>query len=144
MLRGNHLATVDEKGRLKIPAAFLDSLRELGNRFFVTSENAIDARANHVEKRVLAQLGIAGVVQGEGELPRQANLFIELPQGQQPGIARQLGLRGFDEDGQLTPKIEACLPSSLYKHSRPPFACYDLSLQQVRRDRRPFSFMECE
>jgi MraZ protein len=39
MLRGNHLATVDEKGRLKIPAAFLDSLRELGNRFFVTSEN---------------------------------------------------------------------------------------------------------
>jgi len=39
MLRGNHLATVDDKGRLKIPAAFLDSLRELGNRFFVTSEN---------------------------------------------------------------------------------------------------------
>jgi MraZ protein len=39
MLRGNHLATVDEKGRLKIPAAFLESLREFGNRFFVTSEN---------------------------------------------------------------------------------------------------------
>ena len=39
MLRGNHLATVDEKGRLKIPAAFLESLRELGSRFFVTSEN---------------------------------------------------------------------------------------------------------
>ena len=39
MLRGNHLATVDEKGRVKIPAAFLESLRELGNRFFVTSEN---------------------------------------------------------------------------------------------------------
>lgn len=39
MLRGNHLATVDEKGRLKIPAAFLGSLREYGNRFFVTSEN---------------------------------------------------------------------------------------------------------
>ena len=39
MLRGNHLATVDEKGRLKIPAAFLDSLRESGSRFFVTSEN---------------------------------------------------------------------------------------------------------
>ena len=39
MLRGNHLATVDEKGRLKIPAAFLESLREYGSRFFVTSEN---------------------------------------------------------------------------------------------------------
>jgi MraZ protein len=39
MLRGNHLATVDEKGRLKIPAAFLEALRESGNRFFATSEN---------------------------------------------------------------------------------------------------------
>src|SRR5262245_50489264 len=39
MLQGNHLATVDEKGRLKIPAAFLESLREFGNRFFVASEN---------------------------------------------------------------------------------------------------------
>src|ERR1700675_648656 len=39
MLRGNYLATVDEKGRLKIPAAFLESLRKLGSRFFLTSEN---------------------------------------------------------------------------------------------------------
>ena len=39
MLRGNHLATVDEKGRLKIPAVFLGSLRASGNRFFVTSVN---------------------------------------------------------------------------------------------------------
>jgi len=39
MLRGNYQARVDEKGRLKIPAAFLESLREYGNQFFVTSEN---------------------------------------------------------------------------------------------------------
>lgn len=39
MLRGNYLAKVDEKGRVKIPAAFLESLREFGNKFFVTSEN---------------------------------------------------------------------------------------------------------
>lgn len=39
MLRGNHPATVDEKGRLKIPAAFLAELREMGNRLYVTSEN---------------------------------------------------------------------------------------------------------
>jgi len=39
MLRGNYLAKVDDKGRLKIPAAFLESLRELGNKFYVTSEN---------------------------------------------------------------------------------------------------------
>jgi MraZ protein len=39
MLRGNYLAKVDEKGRVKIPAAYLESLRELGSKFFVTSEN---------------------------------------------------------------------------------------------------------
>jgi len=39
MLRGNYPATVDQKGRLKIPAAFLAELSELGDQFYVTSEN---------------------------------------------------------------------------------------------------------
>lgn len=39
MLRGNYPAKVDEKGRLKIPADFLEALREFGERFYVTSEN---------------------------------------------------------------------------------------------------------
>jgi MraZ protein len=39
MLRGNHPARVDEKGRIKVPSAFLAELRELGNQFYVTSEN---------------------------------------------------------------------------------------------------------
>ncbi|HVA17232.1 MAG TPA: division/cell wall cluster transcriptional repressor MraZ [Candidatus Dormibacteraeota bacterium] len=39
MLRGSHLATVDEKGRVKIPADFLAELRRQGKRFYVTSEN---------------------------------------------------------------------------------------------------------
>jgi MraZ protein len=39
MLLGNYQARVDEKGRLKIPAAFLEELREHGDQFFVTSEN---------------------------------------------------------------------------------------------------------
>ncbi len=62
MLRGNHLATVDEKGRLKIPAAFLESLREQGNRFFVTSDNGDYVRIypmrvwNEIEEK-LAKLG---------------------------------------------------------------------------------------
>jgi MraZ protein len=38
MLLGNHQARVDEKGRLKIPAKFLEELRDEGNQFFVTSE----------------------------------------------------------------------------------------------------------
>jgi transcriptional regulator MraZ len=39
MLRGNYRATVDPKGRLKIPADFLAALAEYGNEFYVTSEN---------------------------------------------------------------------------------------------------------
>jgi MraZ protein len=44
VLRGNHQARVDEKGRLKIPADFLELLREYGNKFFVTSENGDHVR----------------------------------------------------------------------------------------------------
>ncbi|HVA72123.1 MAG TPA: hypothetical protein VNF02_03350 [Candidatus Limnocylindrales bacterium] len=44
MLRGSHLATVDEKGRVKIPADFLAELRRQGKRFYVTSENGDHAR----------------------------------------------------------------------------------------------------
>jgi len=39
MLRGNYPAKVDEKGRVKIPAAFLETLREYGTKFYVTSES---------------------------------------------------------------------------------------------------------
>jgi len=39
MFRGSYLATVDEKGRVKIPAAFLEPLREHGSKLFVTSDN---------------------------------------------------------------------------------------------------------
>lgn len=38
MLRGSHQATMDAKGRLKIPASFLTVLKDLGDQFFVTSE----------------------------------------------------------------------------------------------------------
>ena len=44
MLRGSHLATVDEKGRVKVPADFLDELRRYGKQFYVTSENGDYAR----------------------------------------------------------------------------------------------------
>ena len=44
MLRGRYPGTVDEKGRLKIPADFLAELRKFGKRFYVTSENGDYAR----------------------------------------------------------------------------------------------------
>jgi MraZ protein len=43
-LRGNCPAKVDEKGRLKIPAVFLEALREYGNQFYITSPTGESAR----------------------------------------------------------------------------------------------------
>ena len=48
--RGNHPATVDIKGRLKIPAAFLSALREEGNKFYVTSQRGDCARIFPMKK----------------------------------------------------------------------------------------------
>jgi MraZ protein len=44
MLRGNYPARVDEKGRVKIPADFLEELRKSGKRFYVTSSTGDRAR----------------------------------------------------------------------------------------------------
>ncbi|HUO33760.1 MAG TPA: hypothetical protein VMU43_02100 [Candidatus Acidoferrum sp.] len=44
MLRGNYLATVDEKGRVKIPADFLAELQKSGSKFYVTSATGEHAR----------------------------------------------------------------------------------------------------
>lgn len=43
-LRGNCQAKVDEKGRLKIPAVFLDALKEYGGQFYITSTTGESAR----------------------------------------------------------------------------------------------------
>jgi MraZ protein len=43
-LRGNCPAKVDEKGRLKVPAQFLDELKEYGTQFYITSITGEDAR----------------------------------------------------------------------------------------------------
>ena len=43
-LRGNCPAKVDGKGRLKIPAVFLEGLREFGNQFYITSATGETAR----------------------------------------------------------------------------------------------------
>ena len=60
MLRGNHPARIDDKGRLKVPAAFLSSLVETGRDFFVTSVSGEFVRIyplaawSEIEKRLAA------------------------------------------------------------------------------------------
>ena len=76
MLRGNYPAKVDEKGRVKIPAAFLESLREYGNKFYVTSENGDYVRIypmkiwNEIEEK-LAQLSSHNRTQAEVSDPHE-------------------------------------------------------------------------
>jgi MraZ protein len=50
MLRGNYQATVDEKGRMKIPADFLAVLRKAGTRFYVTSVSGDRANVYPMKK----------------------------------------------------------------------------------------------
>lgn len=50
MLLGSQSATVDAKGRLKIPAIFLPELRKFGDEFFVTSESGKFVRVYPLKK----------------------------------------------------------------------------------------------
>ncbi|HWY42389.1 MAG TPA: hypothetical protein VNX66_02755 [Candidatus Sulfotelmatobacter sp.] len=43
-LRGNYPAKVDDKGRLKIPAVYLEQLKAFGNQFYITSPTGDTAR----------------------------------------------------------------------------------------------------
>jgi MraZ protein len=43
-LRGNCPAKVDDKGRLKVPAVFLEELKEYGTQFYITSMTGESAR----------------------------------------------------------------------------------------------------
>jgi MraZ protein len=60
MLRGHHPARIDDKGRLKIPAAFLGTLVESSRDFFVTSISGEFVRVyplpawTEIEKRLAA------------------------------------------------------------------------------------------
>ena len=52
----------------------------------VAGEDAEDAGADHLQEGVLGEVGVAGVVEDGGELLRQADAFVELPQRQQAGV----------------------------------------------------------
>lgn len=114
MLRGNYPARVDEKGRLKIPAAFLEVVREnYGGEFFVTSLNgefvriypleewnrieerlARVASTNRTKKKFLNRVNYYGQL---AKLDKQGRVLI-------PSLLREVaGMRGeVDVLGSLT------------------------------------------
>ena len=59
MFRGNNTATVDEKGRLKIPTAFKTIIDEkYGNDFFVTSLDGTSVRVYPLPEWVKVEAAI--------------------------------------------------------------------------------------
>ena len=59
-----------------------------------------------IQEGVLGQFRIGRVVEHYGELPRQADAFVELPQRQQAGAGRERRIRHLDLDGQGLVEIE--------------------------------------
>ena len=60
-LRGNYPAKVDEKGRLKIPALFLEALKEYGYQFYITSPTGESARIYPMKVWTQIEEKLAGV-----------------------------------------------------------------------------------
>jgi MraZ protein len=60
MLRGNYPATVDEKGRVKIPSDFFAELRKQGTKFYVTSHSGDHARVYPLKEWEKIEKKLAG------------------------------------------------------------------------------------
>jgi MraZ protein len=76
MFRGNNPATVDDKGRLKIPTAFQGALDEYGPKFFVTSLDAISVRIYPLAEWEKVEARLAQV-QGEKDLNKAKREFLD-------------------------------------------------------------------
>jgi hypothetical protein len=87
----------------------------------VVGEDAIHAGACEFEQSVFDEVRVAAIVEDTGELMRETEVFIELPEGEQAGIGAEAGRGGLDDDGAGVEKSEAGLPSRLYNHRGPPF-----------------------
>ena len=71
-LRGNYPAKVDEKGRLKIPALFLEGLKEYGNQFYITRPTGESARIYPMK----VWMGIEGKLAGVSSQNRAKRKFL--------------------------------------------------------------------
>ncbi len=87
---------------------------------FVAGQDAVNAKADHLQEAVLGQVGIAGVVQGPGEDSGQPDALVELPDGEQAGIAGQLAGRQLDDERRAE-EVEDLGPDTWYTHGQSPW-----------------------
>lgn len=65
---------------------------------FVIGEEAVQALADHAHQGVPGERRIASVLEGIGKLLREADLFVELADGEEPGVAGESGLGDLEDD----------------------------------------------
>jgi hypothetical protein len=58
----------------------------------VRGQDVVRAGADHLQERVLREAEVAGVVQGAGVGPGQAEALVERADGEQSGVAGELAL----------------------------------------------------
>jgi hypothetical protein len=56
----------------------------------VAGQDAVNARADHLQKAVLTEVGVTGVVEGVSEGSGEPDALVELTEGEQPCVAGEL------------------------------------------------------
>src|SRR4051794_33275421 len=87
----------------------------------VVGEDAEEALAGHLQQGVLAQVGVAGVVQGGGEVAAESQALVELAEQQQAAVGGELVAAILEVDGQAGEKVDGLGPGSRYTHRGPLF-----------------------
>jgi hypothetical protein len=83
----------------------------------IADQDAIDAGADHLQEDVFGESGVAGVVEGLGDGPGQADTLVERADGEQSGVAGEPAWRPLDDKrGRKSrglvarPTVESSLP----------------------------------
>jgi hypothetical protein len=63
----------------------------------VGGQQAVHARPDHLQEGMLGEAGVAGIVQRRGKGPGQDDALVELPDGEQPGVAGKPARRWLDD-----------------------------------------------
>ena len=88
-------------------------------RVLVAGQDALDARAHHLQEGVVGEMGVARVVEGLGKGAGEPDALVELADREQPGVAGELARRRL-QDERRAEEIEALRPDRRYTHPLSP------------------------
>ena len=103
------------------------------------ARNAVDAGLDHLSEAVLGEVRVAGIIEGIGKGPGQADALVELADGEQPGITGELTLGWLDDQRQqLADRVRVALVDGVQDlgdvtHRHPRKACKSGAAPSARR-----------